>query len=66
MPKLGSAQLGKFQLELITNSFIFFSKLGAEDEEEYEDAADEPNNEAKKRGPGVGKKVLFLNTGITL
>ena len=37
--------------------FIFFSKLGAEDEEEFEDAADEPNNEAKKRGPGVGKKV---------
>ena len=40
---------------------FFFSKLGAEDEEEFEDAADEPNNEAKKRGPGVGKKVLFLN-----
>ena len=37
--------------------FHFCSKLGAEDEEEFEDAADEPNNEAKKRGPGVGKKV---------
>ena len=41
-------------------SFIFFSKLGAEDEEEFEDAADEPNNEAKKRGPGAGKKVCIL------
>merc|ERR550532_1806279 len=30
--------------------------IGAEDEEEFEDAADEPNNEAKKRGPGAGKK----------
>merc|ERR1712129_454978 len=27
-----------------------------EDKEKFEDAADEPNNEAKKRGPGVGKK----------
>merc|ERR1739844_590234 len=30
--------------------------IGAEDEEEFEDATDEPNNEAKKRGPGAGKK----------
>merc|ERR1711997_1435348 len=30
--------------------------IGAEDEEEFEDATDEPNNEAKKRCPGAGKK----------
>ena len=41
--------------------FIYsFSKSGAEDEEEFEDATDEPNNEAKKRGPGAGKKVRIL------